>query len=275
MVENYLKTKQARRAELEAAGGAPTNEPGSLAPDSIFDDVEDQPTRAPTAGTSPKDGEERRSFRGMQLALDPNPRKRLRWQRKQVERLVRRQGWLTKAEKLRQTERQSLSRSPFFKTSVKKLGMLARQIQGKTVDEALLQMRFSKKGVARELKQFLEHARNEAVAKRGMGLANVPQLTDAASDTPSDLSAGVSANVSAKASISAEAAKGLVVQPESPKKVKIELKDGRWKEVADRSEIYIDQAWVGRGPYGRGLDHRARGRINILRLPYTSKFLFP
>jgi len=35
-------------------------------------------------------------------------------------------------------------------------------------------------------------------------------------------------------------------------------------------DMYISQAWVGRGPYDRALNHRARGRIDMLRLPHTS-----
>lgn len=35
-------------------------------------------------------------------------------------------------------------------------------------------------------------------------------------------------------------------------------------------EIYVSEAWVGRGTFDRELNHRARGRIDFLRKPYTS-----
>ncbi|RPA88670.1 hypothetical protein L873DRAFT_1832159 [Choiromyces venosus 120613-1] len=38
----------------------------------------------------------------------------------------------------------------------------------------------------------------------------------------------------------------------------------------DPRQTYIEQAWVGRGTYGRDQDHGARGRIAMLRLPYTN-----
>lgn len=35
-------------------------------------------------------------------------------------------------------------------------------------------------------------------------------------------------------------------------------------------EMYVAEAWVGRGTFERELNHRARGRIDMLRKPYTS-----
>jgi len=72
--------------------------------------------------------------------------------------------------RIARTERSHLSKSPFFKTSLKKLGPLARQIAGKSIDEAIMQMRFSTKKAARDVHKHLIQARNEAVAIRGMGL---------------------------------------------------------------------------------------------------------
>jgi len=165
--------------------------------------------------------------------LDPDPRARRRWERKMVIRSVRK-GWrLTKAQQIKRTERESISKSPLLKTSVKKLGALARQIVGKPIEDAILQMRFSKKLVAQQVRTHLEHAKNEAIVRRGMGLG---QVNGTAGD-PRD----------------------------------IELKDGKRHKVADSTGIYVDQAWVGRGPFGRGYDFRARGKINVLMLPYTSK----
>jgi ribosomal protein L22 len=113
--------------------------------------------------------------------------------------------------------------------------MLARQIAGKTVKEALIQMRFSKKRVATEVAKHLEHARDEAIVKWGMGLGKV----EGRQGNPLD----------------------------------IQLKDGKRKKIVDHTEIYIDQAWVGRGEYEPEIEYRARGQMNILKKPYASKFL--
>ena len=147
---------------------------------------------------------------------------------------VQKRGRLTKTQKLKQQERELLSKSHDFKTSVKKLNPLARQIAGKTVDEAIIQMRFSKKKAARDVLEHLEHAKNEAIVKRGMGL-------------------------------------GLGKKLEHP--VKLQTKDGKRVKVEDPTTIYVDQAWVGRGLYGTTPDHRARGQIFMMKNPTTSKLL--
>jgi ribosomal protein L22 len=174
----------------------------------------------------------------MAAALDPDPDARRRWQRKMVIRDIQGRQRLSKTAKIQRTERQSLSKSHMLKTSVKKLGPLARQIAGKPIEAAIVQMRFSKKKAAREVKKHLEHARNEAIVRKGMGLGEV------------------------------EGTKG-------EGSVEIELKGGKRRMVADRTGIYVDQAWVGRGTYGREPDHRARGQINTMRPPFTSGFFFP
>ncbi|TID17436.1 ribosomal protein L22 [Venturia nashicola] len=168
----------------------------------------------------------------MQTMLDPDPKSRVKWERKVVSRQVKRRGRLTKKELLKRTERESLTKSQWFKTSTKKLGMLARQIAGKPIEEAIVQMRFSKKRVAQDLKKHLEYSRDMAIVNRGMGLG---------------------------------AAEGRQGEP-----VEIELKNGKRKKVTDRTGIYVDQAWVGRGPYGSEVDYRARGNANIMKNPYTS-----
>jgi ribosomal protein L22 len=94
-------------------------------------------------------------------------------------------------------------------------------------------MRFSPKKAAKELKKHLEQARDAAIVERGMGLGK------------------------------AEGTKGDPTE--------IQLKNGKRKRITDRTSIYIDQAWVGRGQYGSGYDYRAKGRLNTLRLPWTSK----
>ncbi len=182
----------------------------------------------------------------MAAVLDPQPDARRRWERKMLIRHVRRHGdaggppgcRYTRAEWLARSERVSVSASHFLPTSVKKLGALARQIAGKPLDNALVQMRFSPKRAAREVKAHLEHARNEAVVRRGMGLG------------------GVGGGV-----------------PGAP--VEIELKTGRRHAVADRSALYIDQAWVGRGPYTREPEPRAMGRQYMLMHPSTSMSFNP
>ncbi|KAF2719671.1 ribosomal protein L22 [Polychaeton citri CBS 116435] len=189
--------------------------------------------------------------------LNPQPNPRERWERKKVIQLIRKDGRLTKEEILKRTEREHLAKSYEFKTSVKKLGMLARQIAGKTLDDAILQMRFSKKKVAQEVLKHLEYARDQAVVTRGMGigLASMPSLPQPISLLSPPSAPQPLAPSSEDGSIS----------------VQIELKkDGKRHTVTDPSKIYVDQAWVGRGAYGRGLDHRARGRVNILRTPFTT-----
>jgi len=135
---------------------------------------------------------------------------------------------------LLRTERSSVSKSHFLETSIKKLGPLARQIAGKPIEDAIMQMRFSKKKVAGEVLKHLRYARDEAVVRRGMGLGAVQEKKV-------DMKAGV------------------VVE-----------KNGRKRIVGDRTAIYVDQAWVGRGSYGREPDYRARGMVYMLRPPTTS-----
>jgi ribosomal protein L22 len=147
---------------------------------------------------------------------------------------VRKRGRLTKEEVRLATERESSLSSHWFKTSVKKLGPLARQIAGKNIDEAIIQMRFSKKKAAKDVMEHLKHAKNVAVVRHGMGLG---QMTGEESSTP---------------------------EP-----VTVILKDGTKKVITDPTSIYIAQAWVNRGPFDLAIDHRARGQANRLRLPHT------
>ncbi|KAE8144312.1 ribosomal protein L22/L17 [Aspergillus avenaceus] len=228
---------------------APQKREGALSADSIF--AEDEPTpkliasgRAPATRkqAEPTEGEEARTeveFRSrenMQHVLDPRPQHRLRWERKMVIKEVRRRGRLTKTEQIMRSERESLSKSHWFKTSVKKLGPLARQISGKNIDEAILQMRFSKKKAAKDVLEHLEHAKNVAIVRSGMGLGAVQGEGK--------------------------------TEPRKP--ISITLKTGERKTINDPSSIFISQAWVNRGPYGVDYDHRARGVINRLRPPHTS-----
>lgn len=213
---------------------------GDLAPSSIFesDEADPKPLHTPSPTPTTPSTQRARDPANMAAALDPDPDARKRWQRKMVIRDIRGRHRLSKTEKIMRTERQSVSKSHMLKTSVKKLGPLARQIAGKPIEAAIVQMRFSKKLAAREVKLHLEHARNEAIVRRGMGLGEV------------------------------EGTRG-------EGKVHIELKNGKKKIVHDRTGIYVDQAWVGRGKYGREPDYRARGQINVMWPPYTSELFLP
>lgn len=217
---------------------------GSLGQSSIFSD------ELSTAGPAPKkkkqDAEkqttdaaaeakplEEREKANLQAGLNPNPKAQFRWEKKMIEREVRKRGRVSKAVKIMRTERESLSKSHWFKTSIKKLGPLARQIAGKNIDEAILQMRFSKKKAAKDVLGHLEHAKDVAMVRAGMGLPG--------QDTKDE--------------------------PANP--LTVTLKSGERKKISDPASIYIQQAWVNRGPYGFGMDHRARGQINRLRPPAT------
>ncbi|KAL2822175.1 ribosomal protein L22 [Aspergillus cavernicola] len=227
---------------------APQKREGSLSADSIFSEDQASPKliasgRTPAArkqgqpateGGEMEISVEKRNKTNMQAVLDPRPNARIRWERKMVVREIRHRGRLSKTEKIMRTERESLSKSHWFKTSIKKLGPLARQIAGKNIDEAILQMQFSKKKAAKDILEHLKHAKNVAVVRSGMGLGAVGP------------------------------------DAEAPKPVSITLKTGERKSIKDPSSIYIAEAWVNRGPYGVDYDHRARGVINRLRPPYTS-----
>ena len=177
----------------------------------------------------------------MQQAVDPDARSRVRWERKMVIRHTSRClspfGKETRKEKIARTERASLSGSMYLPTSTKKLVHLAHQIHGKTVEDAIQQMRFSKKKMAREVKFHLEESRAVAVAERGMGLGRV---------------------------------NGEVLK--AGEEVKLQTKDGKWITVNDPTRLYVAEAWVAKGPW-RGMrpDYRARGRMFIKKKPSTSE----
>lgn len=228
---------------------------GDLAPSSIFDEKppgEQPDVVEPATSTLPT-----RDPLVLAAALDPNPVARQRWQRKMIIRDVRNRGQLTKAQQLKRTERESLCKSSFFKTSIKKLYPLARQIARKPIEEAIIQMRFSKKRVARDVKKHLEYARDEAIVKRGMGLGMVkPEESEAAENEESGVDTKLKSDHENKANWP-----GMVVED----------KKGKRRFVNDTSSIYVDEAWVGRGTYRGILEYRARGRVNVLKCPETSK----
>ncbi|KAI1002758.1 hypothetical protein K3495_g5446 [Podosphaera aphanis] len=208
---------------------------GGLAESSILEDEE-------IAGPKPKgiiendtDGESQKFIRNpaaMAAVLDPVPETRRRWERKMVIRDIRKRGRLTKAQQLKRQERELTLKSHDFKTSVKKLVHLANQIKGKSVEDAIIQMRFSKKKVAKEVKEHLEHAKNAAMVKRRMGM-------------------GLSAT---------DKFLPLTIMTNDKKRVR----------VTDPTTIYVDQAWCGKGLYEKTPDFRARGRTNIMKNRTTS-----
>ncbi|KAL1627138.1 39S ribosomal protein L22, mitochondrial [Neofusicoccum ribis] len=208
LLEQYLRNKP----DGPGAAGRPSQIRGGLSSSSIFQDEKPRPRDEPEKrddGDDGASGPADRDANAMGAALNPDPRGAARWQRKMVIREAQRRGRVSRRVELLRTEREDLVKSPMIKTSVKKLVMLARQIQGKPVDEAILQMRFSKKKAAKEVLKHLEYARDHATVARGMGLGE-------ANETKGE-------------------------------KTEIELKDGTRKVVEDRTGMYVDQAWVGRG----------------------------
>lgn len=210
---------QALKAEPGQAKGPQMPKQGSLAPNSIVNYAHSRKAR-PRVDPSTR----------IQY-LDPRPHQRRRWERKMVIRTARRRGRLSKDEILKRTERFMMSHSQMFRTSVKKLSPLANQIVGKPIEDAIVQMRFSKKKVATSVRNHLAMARDKAIVSKGMGLGQ------------------------------AERRKGVPT--------KIALKDGTKHKIEDRTGIYVDQAWVNKGSYRIDVNPRARGRRDILRLPQT------
>lgn len=234
---------------------------GSLADNSLFADQRSQIQRAP--GTDPSTGLmddqavslessalEFRNPARLAAALNPRPKARSMWQRRMVIRAIRQRGRLTKAVKLARTERSLLSKSHFFKTSMKKLAPLTRQIAGKPIDEAILQMRFSKKKAAKEVREHLIEAKNEAIATKGMGLGHfeTPPITESSTDL-----------------VHHTAAASTIPKPKTLPGTTIPVNPA----LRQPTDIYISQAWINRGPYGRSLDHRAFGRVHQMRPPTT------
>ena len=95
-------------------------------------------------------------------------------------------------------------------------------------------MRFSKKKAAKEVKEHLEHAKNEAIVRRGMGLGH----TTGDKFTP------------------------LVILK----------KDGQRMKVTNPTTMYVDQAWCGKGLFSTSPDYRARGQMNIMKNRTTSEY---
>ncbi|KAF1843045.1 ribosomal protein L22 [Cucurbitaria berberidis CBS 394.84] len=207
-----------------------------------------------------------RKLSAMNIDPDANARKSL--ERKLVISGVKRHGRMTKAQKLLRTERQSLYKSHFLPTSVKKLQKVVNQLAGKTVSEALVQLRFSPKKVARDVIKGLEIAQNEAIVARGMGLQGEEVAVKRWESQRKDTDAGKPRDLwDYKTS---EGEKKPLKAAKKAKTTTVELKDGSKKLVRDPSEIYIDQMWVGPGESWKTPEFRARGMINMLTHRTTS-----
>ncbi|KAK5120622.1 hypothetical protein LTR85_005980 [Meristemomyces frigidus] len=266
-----LEEYQRRNPQAAAPGQQQQARPqaGDIAASSIFEDdrraqrQQEQYAAEQDGGDDgpTKVGGHIRDPQNMLRVLDPDPNSRERWERKKVIQMIRKGGRLSKQQVIKRTEREHLLRSHNLKTSVKKLGMLARQIAGKTIDDAITQMRFSKKKIAQDVLKQLEFARDEAVVTRGMGLGSAAPAEGASN--LNETSPAVSGTVPV-APMLAKGSTGTAAP------MQIQLKDGKRHKVADPSTIYVDQAWVGRGPFGQLPDYRARGKVNIMRTPWTS-----
>lgn len=237
-MKNWVLGETAQKPRVARTPTAPVREEGGLGASSIFADEASAPSGPKPSHRKEhlqKQGEEasvpleEREANRLEAALIPNPAAQIRWEKKMVMREIRKRGRIPKPIQIQRSERESLSKSHWFKTSVKKLGPLARQIAGKNIDEAILQMRFSKKQAAQDVLGHLEHAKNVAMVRAGMGLGSSEPI----------------------------------------KPITVTLASGERKRIEDPTAIYIQQAWVNRGPYGYDMDHRARGQINTLRPPST------
>jgi ribosomal protein L22 len=205
----------------------------------------------------------------MDMTLDPDKKARLRLERKLVISGVKRHGRMTKAQKIARTERESVYKSHLLPTSTKKLQKVVNQIAGKTISEALVQLRFSKKKVARDVIKGLEIAQNEAIAARGMGLSGEQAAVERWTKQRTAQDFGKPKDIwDYKTSAAEKGETGS--KPAFFKDTTIELKDGKKKLVRDPSEIYIDQAWVGPGESWKTPEFRARGAINMLKHRTTS-----
>ena len=268
---------KAKLKEQEDAASAASLKLGDLADNSLFageDSLQIESTKTEDKAFVEREPQknplslESRNPNNLAPVLNPRPTVRSRWQRRMVIRQIRRRGRLTKEMQLARTERASLSRSHFFKTSMKKLAPLARQIAGKPIDEAILQMRFSAKKAAKDVRRHLIQARDEAIVARGMGLglpspADISNPSATATEAPPSSTEDLSPALKPSTSFAADPSITPPLPHQNPKK---SFRDGH---TPDPTSIYIAQAWTNRGPYGREPDYRAFGRINIMRPPHT------
>ena len=178
---------------------------------------------------------------------------------------------MTREEILKRTEREHVLRSHYFKTSYKKLMPLARQIRGKTIDEALLQMRFSPKRAAREVHAQLIRARNEAIVRKGMGLDPGP-VTSAEKQIASTVK-GRPMLPDALVNPDSELYRKMAL----PTPAEVKLKGEKTRTIVSAETLYVSQAWINKGPDRTEMtqssdiyDFRARGKVYKLKRPTTS-----
>ncbi|KAL9628151.1 MAG: hypothetical protein Q9164_007378, partial [Protoblastenia rupestris] len=244
----YKKKLEADRQKRESKEEAQVGT-GGLAPSSIFEakhpkrEAKTEGKREPIEDVPVRVQDWRKMGR---TRRDPNPRARIKWLKMMIIKDVRGRHRLNKTEKLLRTERVHLAKSPLIKTSVKKLGPLARQIAGKPLNEAMVQMRFSKKRAAGDVLKHLKYARSQAIVEKKMGLGEEKKKEE-------------------------EEEKENQGEERVGEKIVVVDKSGKKRIITDKSDMYVDEAWVGRGAYEFGTDFRARGRAFRLHLPYTSK----
>lgn len=234
---------------------APQHNTGALAKGSILDDGTEVPVEQEAAGNKPAHMDPALTA----MALDPKPMRRKYWERKMVMRDIRRGQRINKATLLARTERVHRAKSRFIKTSMKKLMPLARQIAGKPIDEAIVQMRFSKKKAAADVLAHLERTRDEATVKAGMGLGPIRRKLEAEKLAAQQEEEGKSEGNEA-------------IPEDRPTRMLVIDKKGNKRIVHDTTNMYVEQAWIGRGTPDHGIDRRARGKRHRTDRPFTSKF---
>lgn len=215
-----------------------------LASPSLSDSIFEDEVKDANKGAQKNEGRQRvvNPDEVAKYSTDPDPRARVRWERKRVIQMVRKQtaaeeasDFDKRAARILRSEQKLTHRSPPLETSMKKLVHLARQIQGKTLADAMLQMTYSKKKMATEVKYHLELARDMAIVSRGMGLGK------------------------ATASVGQAAP------------IKIKTKDGKTHTVTDPTALYVAEAWVNKGHFrAKRMEIKGRGRSGIITSPSTS-----
>ena len=158
---------------------------------------------------------------------------------------------------------------------------LARQIAGKPIEEAIVQMRYSQKKAAGDVRRHLEFARDEAVVRRGMGLGvarrRIAEREGKGLALDEEEEEGYDnneENLEDERDLELDRRKddrGKTRGREEKQGWYVEDRKGKKKWVEDETDMYVDQAWVTKGPYEDGILHRARGRIDRLKKPWTGE----
>lgn len=255
-----------------------TSAPGDPSQPSSVKQPRKVPLPAPSTAAHPSSP----LYRTAQRVLDPDPRSSALWLRRRVIAHVRSltspqpyKRVLPARVRAERSERSVVVSSEPLPTSTKKLVHLARQIAGKRIDDAKLQMRLSKKKMARDVGAVLELARLRGIVGHGMGLGEAEKkrtdgATAATGDAPGQASAEAAADDSGSAvATTAAATVPALAQPRL--QPKIQLKSGNWVSVPDPTAMYVAQAWVGRAGWrGMRVNHHGRGRMTQMWRPLTS-----